>query len=69
MVPSSMQASPLGFQHPVNAAIVDLVKHLEQGELVQLSPAELCKRLLACVNTTFAILLDSVVLFFALHDV
>ncbi len=36
-----------GVPTPVNAAIVDLVKHLEQGELVQLSPAELCKRLLA----------------------
>ncbi len=34
-----------GVPTPVNAAIVELVKHLEQGEVMQFSPAELCRRL------------------------
>ncbi len=34
-----------GVPTPVNAAIVELVKHLEQGEVMQLSVAELCQRL------------------------
>jgi 2-dehydropantoate 2-reductase len=35
---------------PVNSAIVELVKHLEQGERLYLSPAQLKQRLLKDPN-------------------